>query len=82
MLYVLYSKHIQVIIVPFLDGILGAEIPAYTWLGAFLSVLGVGILELSGSPPCVSRISTCKGPQVCLNVFICLMVYSTVLSQG
>ena len=46
------------IIVPFLDGILGAEIPAYTWLGAFLSALGVGILELSGSPPCVGDLLT------------------------
>ncbi|KAF7100660.1 hypothetical protein CFC21_102147 [Triticum aestivum] len=47
-----FISALTVIIVPFLDGILGAEIPAYTWLGAFLSVLGVGILELSGSPPC------------------------------
>jgi drug/metabolite transporter (DMT)-like permease len=46
-------KYVQVIIVPFLDGILGAEIPAYTWIGALLSLIGVGILELSGSPPCV-----------------------------
>uniref|UniRef100_A0A453RAY6 EamA domain-containing protein n=4 Tax=Aegilops tauschii subsp. strangulata TaxID=200361 RepID=A0A453RAY6_AEGTS len=64
-----FISALTVIIVPFLDGILGAEIPAYTWLGAFLSALGVGILELSGSPPCVSRLSTCKGPQVFLNVF-------------
>lgn len=49
-------KYVQVIIVPFLDGILGAEIPAYTWIGALLSLIGVGILELSGSPPCVSQI--------------------------
>uniref|UniRef100_J3MD56 EamA domain-containing protein n=2 Tax=Oryza brachyantha TaxID=4533 RepID=J3MD56_ORYBR len=48
-----FISSLTVIIVPFLDGILGAEIPAYTWFGAFLSLTGVGILELSGSPPCV-----------------------------
>ncbi|KAM3209276.1 hypothetical protein ACQJBY_063763 [Aegilops geniculata] len=53
-----FISALTVIIVPFLDGILGAEIPAYTWLGAFLSALGVGILELSGSPPCVGDLLT------------------------
>uniref|UniRef100_A0A0E0PW81 EamA domain-containing protein n=1 Tax=Oryza rufipogon TaxID=4529 RepID=A0A0E0PW81_ORYRU len=48
-----FISSLTVIIVPFLDGILGAEIPAYTWIGALLSLIGVGILELSGSPPCV-----------------------------
>lgn len=51
-----FISSLTVIIVPFLDGILGAEIPAYTWIGALLSLIGVGILELSGSPPCVSQI--------------------------
>lgn len=61
------------IIVPFLDGLIGAEVPAHTWFGAFLSLLGVAMLELSGSPPCVSRIIymdslTClSGPFVCLS---------------
>ncbi|CAM0913900.1 unnamed protein product [Alopecurus aequalis] len=53
-----FISALTVIIVPFLDGVLGAEIPAYTWLGAFLSVVGVGILELSGSPPCVGDLLT------------------------
>ncbi|KAM0917823.1 hypothetical protein ACQ4PT_009248 [Festuca glaucescens] len=53
-----FISALTVIIVPFLDGILGAEIPAYTWLGAFLSIAGVGILELSGSPPCVGDLLT------------------------
>uniref|UniRef100_A0A0D9WP52 EamA domain-containing protein n=1 Tax=Leersia perrieri TaxID=77586 RepID=A0A0D9WP52_9ORYZ len=48
-----FISSLTVIIVPFLDGILGAEIPAYTWIGAFLSLIGIGILELSGSSPCV-----------------------------
>ncbi|KAG8075979.1 hypothetical protein GUJ93_ZPchr0006g44801 [Zizania palustris] len=48
-----FISALTVIIVPFLDGILGAKIPAYTWIGAFLCLIGVGILELSGSPPCV-----------------------------
>lgn len=42
-----------VVLVPLLDGMLGAEVPALTWFGAFISILGVGMLESSGSPPCV-----------------------------
>uniref|UniRef100_A0ACD5ZLZ5 Uncharacterized protein n=1 Tax=Avena sativa TaxID=4498 RepID=A0ACD5ZLZ5_AVESA len=53
-----FISALTVIIVPFVDGLLGAEIPAYTWLGAFLSIVGVGILELSGSPPCVGDLLT------------------------
>lgn len=41
----------QVIVVPLLDGMLGATVPAYTWVGAFMSIVGVGMLESSGSPP-------------------------------
>ncbi|OVA01733.1 Drug/metabolite transporter [Macleaya cordata] len=40
-----------VIIVPLLDGMLGAEVPALTWFGALMSVVGVTMLESSGSPP-------------------------------
>jgi hypothetical protein len=39
-----------------LDGLLGVVVLAYTWFGAFLSLVGVSMLELSGSPPCVSWI--------------------------
>ncbi|KQK18639.1 uncharacterized protein LOC100835286 [Brachypodium distachyon] len=53
-----FISALTVIIVPLLDGILGAEIPIYTWLGALLSMVGVGILELSGSPPCVGDLLT------------------------
>lgn len=42
-----------VVVVPFLDGILGSVIPIYTWFGALMSLVGVGMLESSGSPPCV-----------------------------
>ncbi|OWM86194.1 hypothetical protein CDL15_Pgr011018 [Punica granatum] len=42
-----------VIVVPLVQGMLGAAVPAYTWAGAFMSVVGVGMLESSGSPPCV-----------------------------
>lgn len=48
-----FISALTVIIVPFLDGLFGAEVPAYTWFGAFLSLIGVTMLELSGSPPCV-----------------------------
>ncbi|KAL6175304.1 hypothetical protein ACLB2K_051945 [Fragaria x ananassa] len=40
-----------VIIVPLLDGMLGAAVPAHVWFGAFMSIVGVGLLESSGSPP-------------------------------
>ncbi|KAF8378620.1 hypothetical protein HHK36_029967 [Tetracentron sinense] len=42
-----------VIVVPLLDGMLGAIVPARTWFGALMSVVGVAMLESSGSPPCV-----------------------------
>lgn len=40
--------------VPFIDGMLGATVPFLTWFGAFLSLVGVTMLESSGSPPSVS----------------------------
>lgn len=43
--------------VPLLDGMLGAEVPSLTWFGAVVSILGVAMLESSGSPPCVGVVS-------------------------
>nr|XP_034911172.1 uncharacterized protein LOC118046392 isoform X3 [Populus alba] len=43
----------QVIVVPLLDGMLGAIVPAYTWFGALMSIVGVAMLESSGSPPSI-----------------------------
>ncbi|GLT65263.1 hypothetical protein SLA2020_377020 [Shorea laevis] len=40
-----------VIVVPLLDGMLGAIIPARTWFGVLMSAIGVAMLECSGSPP-------------------------------
>ncbi|KAK0587942.1 hypothetical protein LWI29_031611 [Acer saccharum] len=40
-----------VIVVPLLDGLLGAIVPARTWFGLLMSAIGVGMLECSGSPP-------------------------------
>ncbi|KAI3730658.1 hypothetical protein L1987_61830 [Smallanthus sonchifolius] len=45
-----------VVVVPLIDGMLGAVIPASTWFGALMSIIGVGMMECSGSPPCVSII--------------------------
>ncbi|XP_048319238.2 uncharacterized protein LOC125418780 [Ziziphus jujuba] len=42
-----------VIVVPLLDGMLGAIVPARTWFGALMSIIGVAMLESSGSPPSV-----------------------------
>ncbi|TVU45463.1 hypothetical protein EJB05_04950 [Eragrostis curvula] len=45
-----------VIVVPLIDGILGASIPKLTWFGAILSLAGIGLLECGGSPPCVGDV--------------------------
>ncbi|KAI3466978.1 hypothetical protein Pfo_023641 [Paulownia fortunei] len=42
-----------VIVVPLIDAMLGSAIPARTWFGALMSILGVAMLESSGSPPCI-----------------------------
>ncbi|KAM3310706.1 hypothetical protein ACQJBY_031401 [Aegilops geniculata] len=45
-----------VIVVPLIDGIFGASIPMLTWFGAIVSIIGVGLLECGGSPPCVGDV--------------------------
>ncbi|KAG9445569.1 hypothetical protein H6P81_011697 [Aristolochia fimbriata] len=45
-----------VVAVPIIDGMLGATIPAITWFGAIVSLVGVALLESSGSPPSVGDI--------------------------
>ncbi|KAL3654490.1 hypothetical protein CASFOL_004171 [Castilleja foliolosa] len=42
-----------VIVVPLIDGMLGSIVPARTWFGALMSIIGVAMLESSGSPPCI-----------------------------
>lgn len=51
LLKVLYDE--QVVIVPFVDGMLGARIPPFIWFGAIVSLIGVALLECGGTPPCV-----------------------------
>ncbi|CAD5196155.1 uncharacterized protein LOC135652505 isoform X1 [Musa acuminata AAA Group] len=45
-----------VIVVPLVDGMLGAAVPALIWSGAIVSLIGVGFLECGGSPPCAGDI--------------------------
>ncbi|XP_068660481.1 uncharacterized protein [Aristolochia californica] len=45
-----------VVTVPLIDGMLGHTIPAITWFGAIVSLVGVALLESSGSPPSVGDI--------------------------
>ncbi|KAK8444351.1 hypothetical protein SEVIR_9G121900v4 [Setaria viridis] len=45
-----------VIVVPLIDGLLGASIPKLTWFGAIVSLVGIGLLECGGSPPCVGDV--------------------------
>ncbi|GMP59208.1 hypothetical protein CsSME_00022582 [Camellia sinensis var. sinensis] len=42
-----------VIVVPLLDGMLGAIVPARTRFGALMSIFGIAMMESSGSPPSV-----------------------------
>ncbi|KAF5469155.1 hypothetical protein F2P56_013249 [Juglans regia] len=42
-----------VIVVPLLDGLLGAIVPTRTWFGILMSSVGIAMLECSGSPPSV-----------------------------
>nr|GMC71123.1 MLP-like protein 43 [Ipomoea batatas]GMD82152.1 MLP-like protein 43 [Ipomoea batatas] len=46
-----------VIMVPLFESLLGAIIPARTWFGVFMSVVGIAMLECSGSPPNVCVIA-------------------------
>ncbi|XP_038692138.1 uncharacterized protein LOC119990342 isoform X3 [Tripterygium wilfordii] len=48
-----FISTLTVIVVPLLDGMLGATVPAHTWFGALMSIIGVAMLESSGSPPSV-----------------------------
>ncbi|GKE02684.1 hypothetical protein Tco_1390667, partial [Tanacetum coccineum] len=41
----------RVIVVPLIDGMLGSVIPTCTLFGAFMFIIGVRMLECSGSPP-------------------------------
>ncbi|PVH31344.1 hypothetical protein PAHAL_9G120700 [Panicum hallii] len=45
-----------VIVVPLIDGLLGTSVPKLTWFGAIVSLLGIGLLECGGSPPCVGDV--------------------------
>ncbi|KAI9390059.1 hypothetical protein POPTR_008G130950v4 [Populus trichocarpa] len=47
------THQMLVIVVPLLDGMLGATVPAHTWFGALMSIGGLAILESSGSPPSI-----------------------------
>ncbi|KAK6127741.1 hypothetical protein DH2020_038517 [Rehmannia glutinosa] len=40
-----------VIVIPVLESMLGELVPARTWFGILMSVLGISMLECSGSPP-------------------------------
>ncbi|KAH9316708.1 hypothetical protein KI387_025335 [Taxus chinensis] len=41
---------LTVIVVPLLDGLLGTRIPKLTWFGSTVALLGIALLESSGSP--------------------------------
>lgn len=60
----------QVIVVPLLDGMLGAEVPSLTWFGAVVSIVGVAMLESSGSPPCVGVVSL-------FSLFFAILLYTS-----
>lgn len=64
--------------VPLLDGMFGAIVPAYTWFGALMSVVGVAMLESSGSPPSVSIFSAFVS---CFYFLILVLVHLTMIKM-
>lgn len=44
--------------IPLLESMLGEIVPARTWFGILMSVIGISMLECSGSPPNVRLIKT------------------------
>ncbi|XP_051148812.1 uncharacterized protein LOC127263691 [Andrographis paniculata] len=48
-----FISMLTVIVVPVIDAMLGSSIPARTWFGGLMCIFGVGMLESSGSTPCV-----------------------------
>ncbi|CAN6447426.1 unnamed protein product [Victoria cruziana] len=48
-----FISSFTVVVVPLIDGILGARIPFLTWSGAIASLVGIGMIESSGSSPTV-----------------------------
>uniref|UniRef100_A0A803LJN9 EamA domain-containing protein n=1 Tax=Chenopodium quinoa TaxID=63459 RepID=A0A803LJN9_CHEQI len=55
-----FISMIGVIVIPLLGEMFGSVIPPLTWFGAIMSVVGVTMLECSGSPPsvCVVAVSS------------------------
>ncbi|XP_077241074.1 uncharacterized protein LOC143881707 [Tasmannia lanceolata] len=51
-----FISSFTVIVVPLIDGMFGARVPALTWFGALISLAGVALLESSGSPPSVGDV--------------------------
>ncbi|KAJ4848888.1 hypothetical protein Tsubulata_042587 [Turnera subulata] len=48
-----FISMLTIIVVPLLDGMFGAVVPRRTWFGALMSIVGVAMLESSGSPPSI-----------------------------
>ncbi|KAJ0976052.1 hypothetical protein J5N97_018017 [Dioscorea zingiberensis] len=51
-----FISAITVIVVPMIDGMFGAKVPAITWSGALVSLIGIAMLERCGSSACVGDI--------------------------
>ncbi|KAJ0981359.1 hypothetical protein J5N97_009614 [Dioscorea zingiberensis] len=45
-----------VILMPLLDGMFGTKVHGFTWFGAIISLIGIGMLECTGSPPNVGDV--------------------------
>lgn len=66
--------------IPLLESMLGEMVTARTWFGILMSVVGISMLECSGSPPNVSNqlnmknlISNCEFCILCylINMYVC-----------
>ncbi|GAB2279978.1 hypothetical protein Dimus_014615 [Dionaea muscipula] len=67
-----FMTTLTVIVVPLLDGIQGAKVPTLTWFGALMSIMGVAMLESSGSPPSVRISATFIPSGIWILLFLCL----------
>lgn len=69
-----FLSMLTVIVVPLLEGLLGGAVPALTWVGAVVCLLGVALLESSGSPPCVSHSLTHSFVSIYVPILVNVMV--------
>lgn len=62
-----------VIVIPLLESVFGVIVPARTWFGILMSVLGISMLECCGSPPNVRTIFIFFAMDLLCSFLICFL---------